>query len=516
MNPEVLLSKCISLLYRESQLENATETSGDLVRTAVEKLRINDTVIGIPTKRDATLALRAIVVEMSRNPPGHDYDATELLQQIRLITNGDANLYQAIAQGIESDMDQPILKRNITNLRKTVANYFREQRISEIVSRAHRDLSFNRHNITDLSQYIRNVITELEVTSTKATAKDPAIIFSLDIGDDGAMREVFDDVAASNTEGLAFTTGSCELNEALQGGPRPGDTMIIGALQHNYKTGFSLSLFADIAVNNRPKCTDPTKKPLMVRFTCEDPVRNNAQFLYQKLKYDETREKIDIKKVSVEEMVSYLKQRLQVNGYHILLEEVNPLLSSYQTIINRCIELESKGYHIEVLAIDYLSKIPTTGCVQGSLGDDVMDQLSRMRAYAAANRILLVSPHQLSTDAKRKLETVPAEQFLHVIKGGGFFEKTKGLDRIYDIGILIHKVETQTNGDWLHCVVDKHRFPSVVDSKLKSWYMQFPGNKMPIPNNLSDENYQVHRKIPRGAQATQGSPADAGFFNFPS
>ena len=514
MNPEVLLSKCISLLYRESQLENATETSGDLVRTAIEKLKINDTVIGIPTKRDATLALKALVLEMSRNPPGHEYDATELLQQIRLITNGDANLYQAIAQGIESDMDQPILKRNITNLRKTVANYFREQRITEIVSRAHRDLNFNRHSITDLSQYIRNVITELEVTSTKATAKDPAIIFSLDIGDDGAMREVFDSVSASNTEGLAFTTGSRELNEALQGGPRPGDTVIIGALQHNYKTGFSLSLFADIAVNNKPKCTDPTKKPLMVRFTCEDPVRNNAQFLYQKLKYDETREKVDIKKVSVDEMVSYLKQRLQVNGYHILLEEINPLVSSYQTIINRCIELESKGYHIEVLAIDYLSKIPTTGCVQGSLGDDVMDQLSRMRAYAAANQILLVSPHQLSTDAKRKLETVPAEQFLHVIKGGGFFEKTKGLDRIYDIGILIHKVETQTNGDWLHCVVDKHRFPSVVDSKLKSWYMQFPSNKMPIPSNIHDENYQVHRKIPRGqAQQTGG---DAGFFNFPS
>lgn len=513
MNPEILLSKCISLLYRESQLENSTETSADLVRTAVEKLKINDALIGIPTKRDATLALKALVLEMSRHGPGHEYDLTELLQQIRLITNGDDNLYNAIAQGIEQDMAQPILKRNITNLRKTVSNYFREQRIAEIVSKAHRDLNFGRHNITDLSQYIRNIITELEVTSAKAVAKDPAIVYSMEIGDDKAMQEIFGDVASSNTEGLAFNTGYQELNEALQGGPRPGDAMIIGALQHNYKSGMSLALFANIAIFNKPKTKDPSKKPLLYRVSCEDPLRNNAQFLYQLLKYDETRVPVNVKKVSTEEMYSYVKQRLQVNGFHILLEEVNPSQWTYQSLINRVVELESQGYSVEVLSIDYLSKLPTTGCVQGSLGDDVMDMLSRVRAFALANGILFISPHQLSTDAKRKLETVPAEQFLHTIKGGGFFEKTKGLDRIYDIGLLIHKVETNNNGDWLHCVVDKHRFPSVVDSKLKSWYMKFPDCKMPIPSNIHDEGYQIHRKIPRG---DGGASNTDSFFNFPA
>lgn len=504
MDPNVLLSKCVTLLYRESQLENATENSADLVRTTVEKIKLNDTSIGLPTKRDTTASLKSLVLEMCRNPVTHMYDASDLLQQIRIITNGDENLYQAIAQSIEQEMQPPVLKRNITNIRKTISNQFREQRIAEIVSKAHRDLSFGRHNISDVGEYIRNIILELEITSAKAVAKDPAIVGTMNFSDDDSMREVFENVASSNSEGLTFTTGWRELNTALQGGPRPGDTMIIGALQHNYKSGMSLTVFAHMAIYNKPKCKDPSKKPLMYRVSFEDPLRNNAQFLYQLLKYDETREPIDVKGVSIEDMWKYVQKRMSATGYHVILEEVNPNNWTYQSLINRVVELESEGYVVEVLCCDYLAKLPTTGCVQGSMGDDMLDMLSRIRAFSSANGIIFVSPHQLSTEAKRLLQTTPQDQFLHAIKGGGFFEKTKGLDRIYDIGVLIHIVNSAA-GDFLHVVVDKHRFPSVVDSSLKSFFLEMPSCKMPIPSNIFDENYRVNRKIPRSSASKEDS-----------
>lgn len=384
MAPDIILSKCITLLFRESQLENATENSADLVRTAIEKLKLNDTTLGIPTKRDASTALKNLVVEMCRNPAGYIYELAEFLQQIRLLTNGDQNLYLAISDSISEELTAPLLKRAITNLRKTITNYYRDQRTAEIISKAHRDLSFNRHTIPDLSQYIRNVITELEVTSTKAGGKDVAIIKSMDIGDDTSMREAFESVQESNSEDQCYKTGWQELNEALQGGPRPGDTLVSGALQHNYKTGFTLALFAHIAVYNTPKTKDKTKKPLLYRISAEDPIRNNAQFLYMLLKYDETKEIVKVKGVPVIEMIEYVKRRLQVNGFHILIDEINPMAWTYQTLINRVIELESNGYKVEVLEIDYLSKIPTTGCSQGALGDDVMDQLVRVKSFCAA------------------------------------------------------------------------------------------------------------------------------------
>lgn len=505
MDPNIILVKCITLLYRESQLENTADRSGELVKTVVGRIQIADIDIGITTRRSAAIGLKELALEMSRNPETKSYEQADFLQQIRLLTNGDQNLYTALAQGIESELSTPVLKRTVTNLRKAIGDYFREQKIGEIFKRASRDFNFARQNIQDIHLYVQNVINELNVTSAKATAKDPGIVKTMDFTDEQSMERVFNDVAASNTDDLPFVIGFKELNMALQGGPRPGDTMVIGALQHNYKTGISLSLFAHIATFNKPKCKDPTKKPLIYRVSLEDPLRNNAQFLYQLLKYEEIGIPVDIKGIEVSSMIAYVKQRLSVNGYHVIIDEVNPMNWTYQSVFNRIVELESQGYAVEVVSIDYLSKLPTTGCVQGAMGDDMLDLLVKLRSYFAAAGILFMTPHQLSTEAKRLLQTVPADQFLHNIKGGGFFEKTKALDRIYDIGILVHKVESGPAGDFLHVVVDKHRFPSVVDSSLKSFFLRFPKCKMPIPSNIHDEEYKILRKIPKTSISSDDS-----------
>jgi KaiC/GvpD/RAD55 family RecA-like ATPase len=49
-----------------------------------------------------------------------------------------------------------------------------------------------------------------------------------------------------------YKTGWSDLNDMLQGGFRPGEFVMIPALQHKYKTGFTLSLFAQIATWGMP------------------------------------------------------------------------------------------------------------------------------------------------------------------------------------------------------------------------------------------------------------------------
>ena len=209
-------------------------------------------------------------------------------------------------------------------------------------------------------------------------------------------------------------------------------------------------------------------------------------------------------------MRNYVRQRLQVNGFHVKIDEVNPLTWTYQSLINRIIQLESEGYSVEVLSIDYLAKIPTTGCTQGSMGDDMLDMFSRVRAFCLAHGILFMTPHQLSTEALRLQQTVPQEQFLKAIKGGGYFEKTKGLGRIYDIGVLINKVEAES-GDYLHVLVDKHRFPTVIDAHLKEFFLPFPSNKMPIVPTSGKEDHKILRKIPRASMTQKRDDYDFSF-----
>lgn len=505
MEADVLLTKCVTLLCREAEVEAGGVRSEDLVKTAISKIKVAEVDMGLPSKRDTTTKLKQLVLDLC-NRQDVEIDKSSLLQQIRIICADNAALYEACSMGIEPELTSSVLKRTITNIRKTIEDYFREQKTVELATRMYRDLNFGRHNIPDVSQYLRDAMIEMEVLSKKATARNTGIINSMNFEEDESMENIFTSVLESNTGENVFTTGFRELNEALQGGPRPGDTLECAAKQHGYKSAFSLTLFGHIAIYNKPKTKDPEKKPLLYSVSFEDPLRNNAQFLYQLLKHDETREPVDVKAVSIEEMWKYVQARMRATGYHVIMEEANPLEWTHHDLINRLIELEAEGFQIEVLRTDYLAKMKEPSLRHGSIGDDVMEQLSRVRAFCASRGILLLNPRQLSTEALRLESTVPAENFLNTIKGQGFFEGSKGLGRIFDIGILLHKCETQA-GNFLNVLVDKHRFPSVIDSKYKQFFLEMPESMMPIPSNLMTEDYKVLRKIPR----SRASPDDDFF-----
>ena len=56
----------------------------------------------------------------------------------------------------------------------------------------------------------------------------------------------------------------------LQGGFRRGQFSMIAALQHKYKTGFTLSILSQIAMYTKPYMKDSFKKPLLLRISFED------------------------------------------------------------------------------------------------------------------------------------------------------------------------------------------------------------------------------------------------------
>lgn len=507
MDVDILLTKCLTLLCREAEVDSSVSGSEDLIKTTLSKVKIDEVDIGLPSKRDLTQKLKKLVLDTCDREKGKEVDKTEILQHVKIITADNTSVYEAVKIGIEPELAPAVLKRTITNLRKSVEDYFREQKTVELATKVYRDLNFGRHNISDLSEYLRNTVMELEVLSRKATSKNVGIVKSMNFEEDEEMSAVFSSSKERAAGGSVFVTPFRELNEALQGGPRPGDAFEIGAKHHGYKSGMCLSLFTFIPIFNKPKTNIEGKKPLLYSVSFEDPLENNAQFMYTLLKYDETREKVDITGVSVEEMWKYVQARMRATGYHVIMEEANPNDWTHRDLINRLIELEAEGYTVEVLRTDYLSKMKEPALRTGSIGDDVMEQLSRVRAFCSANGILLLNVRQVSTEGIREESTNPGPAFLNRLKGQSFYEGSKGIGRIQDINMLIHRIEQDNGPTWLHCIVDKHRFPTAVDSKLKEWFLKMPENMMPIPSNLMDEDYKVHRRMPRTM-----SSADDAFF----
>lgn len=505
MDNKVLLAKTITLLFRESLLTLRVENSGDLVRTVLQDVKLPEASIGINTEKDILQALKTTALDMCSQPNDHIYEIDDLLQRIRINCAFDDKLYDAIRSGIMSSttMDEGHIKSSIVAIRKAIHNHFRTQQIQTVLRKASSVFTYEQETIKDVNQFLNELVGQLEALSISTNAKDPAVMEEIDIENETQVKAAFDSVKENGSAGRIYKLGWDELNEMTQGGLRSGETVVINALQHKYKTGLALTMFDQLARYNQPKTKDPTKKPMLLRISFEDSAKSNLQFFYQRLKHDETGEFVDITTVSSQEMTEYVKAKLQLNGFTIKLMRIDPTQWTYKSIFNKVLELEAQGYNIEVLALDYLMLVPTTGCINsGPTGTDMRDLLRRVRNFCAAKDIVHLTPHQLNTEAKKLLRGgLPDVQFLPEIAQKGYTAGSGQLDQEMDLELYSH-IFKHGKDTYFAMQIGKHRLPTVIAEEKKFFLKKFPKG-MPIPD--SKEGDVILRRLPSASISNASS-----------
>lgn len=455
MNNKLLLVKSITLLYRESQLTGSKENSSALVRQVLTEVKLPEVSLGVDHEREVLDALKKTALEMCEAPVDHEWQQIEMLQRLKVNTGEDLELYEAYRSGIEGELSTSALKKFCLNLNRALNNYFRENKVKEIINKASYRMKFEPEKIQDMKKFVAEVHAQLEPYTVDIDTKDPAVIGNVSFSDLESMKLVFQDIKDQAEGSTILRTGYQGLNRALDGGFRRGEQWVIGALQHNYKTGFSLTVFKQIALYNVPVLKDPAKKPTLLRISFEDPLTLNLQFLYTNLKENETGQVQDVTGVDPETMAGYVKQQMEQNGWNIEMLYVNPSEWTYRDICNKVIELESQGCEIHLCMLDYLLKIPTTGCDQGPMGHDIRNMYERMRNFMAAREICMITPHQLSPDAKQLVRD-GRQEFVKQIVGGGYYSGSKQLDQVVDGELFVH-IEKMNHEAFLTIQRGKHR-----------------------------------------------------------
>ena len=502
MDNKLLLAKSLSLLYWESLLQDRTENSSDLVKTVLETIQISEVGLGINTEREVVQALKTTIIEMCNNPLDHEYDTFELLQRLKINTGYDEKYVETLKQSIDDKPSEASLKRRILNTRKSINNHFKEQKINEILNKASYAVKYQREKISNMDTFLSELIGQLEPLQMNTSGNDPAVVDDIDIGNDESMKEAFQKIQNNNNGGRVYRTGWKRLDRMLQGGIRPGEFVAIPALQHKYKTGLTLSLFKQIALYNTPITTPPGKKPLLLRISFEDTILDNLQFLYQSLKYSETKMPVDVKNVDIDEMTQYVKTKLQATGFHIKMMRVDPTQWTYKSICNKIIELEAQGYHIEILMLDYLLKLPTTGCtVTGPMGTDKRDMIRRIRNFCSSKGIAVVNPLQISTEAKQLIRGgIPEDQFTKELDGKGYYDGCKSLDQEIDVEIYIHLFRFK-GISYLSLYRGKLRRPAIVEEEEDKFFLLKFEKGCPLRDDDEDEE-QGYTKLPSSSATT--------------
>jgi len=504
----LLLVKAITLLFRESSLPDEISNSADLVRTVLEPVKPPETGLTISSERDVITALKDTALYLCSLPLGSMIEKSDLLQRLKLNCTNDERLYEVLMQGIDKEMDIGSTKRTVLQMRQYLNDSYRDNQIIKKFNDANKKLLFNRHEIKDMRAFVQAFHTETEPYTIVANRKDPGIVDQVDLGDDAKLTQVCQTVQEQASGETVIRFGWSGLNEMLQGGGRRGECGGIQALQHNYKTGFSLTIFRQAASYNEPVIAEEARKPLLLRISFEDSLQSNIQFLFQNI-YENENGGItpDLSKFTAAEMAAYVKLHLQKKGWHVHLMRVNPSEWTFKDIQNTVLNFEAAGYEVHMLMVDYLPMIPTTGCDQGPAGHDYRDLLRRMRNFCSSRKILFITPWQMSTDAKMLLREGRSD-FVKNVVGKGYYSGSKQVDQEFDWELTIH-IEQFNGQAWLTVGRGKHRLPTTIPDPQKFFAMPFP-EKGSIPDDL-DKPRICRRKIGGGPI---GSAEETPFHDF--
>lgn len=483
MDNRLLLKSAITLLYRESLLGSATDNSNATIRRALAQVKIPEMAgTGIDNEHDVISGLKQTALHMCENPADHFYDKDDLLHRLKLNCAGDEPLYDILKESIDKSLNEGELKRSIIHHRRELDAFDRDKRLEDLMYKQASQFRFKKDEIVDMKAWVSEFVANLEPFSIDSNVADPAIITEVDVSDRVGMNKLFAEIADMESGVGIMKSGWQGFNRMTDGGVRRGENIVIGALPHHFKTGFTLSLFRQLCMYNTPHMFDPTKKPLMLRISFEDGAELNIQQTYIQLVELETGQRCDMTGKTHDEMSAYVQEKLQQTGYHVKFLRVDPTQWSFKHITNKLLEYEADGYEIHVCMLDYLGMVPTTGCIQGPAGTDMRDLFRRIRNFTNPRKITLITPHQLSVDAKKKIRE-GTTGFVQELVGKGYYAGSSQLDQEVDLEIFIH-IEIVNGLSYLTWQRGKHRKTrqTPLEHQAGVWQFQQVGG---IPDDLN-------------------------------
>ncbi|QXO10854.1 hypothetical protein pEaSNUABM54_00028 [Erwinia phage pEa_SNUABM_54] len=466
MDTKLVLFKCIMLLYWESRVQNPVDNSASLVKEILGRMKNIDNGFGTESSTDALNGMKSTAAWMTEQSHTHTYDKTSLLQRLRVNVSAEEGLFTAIEEGLGLEETPETIKAQCSEHRNDLYAYKEREDIKGVVKKYSSRLAFEEESI-DWASFMSEFKGELEpFTGQRFEAADAAIVDEINTSDVSTLTDAIRrGLEESGADGIMQTRWQ-GLNRMMgeYGGFRRGDFIVVGALQHNFKTGFTLDLTRQIAMNATPYMRDPTKKPMILHISTENSVKDNVIQLYVTLKAQETGQKLEITQLAEDaknnpefyaEIASYVKVHLERTGYTVTMLRVNPSMFNYQKLFNLLNKYESQGYEIHLLTIDYLNMMSKEGCVTGATGTDVRDLFRRVRNYCNPRGITVITPHQISSEAKNLLRN-GTESFVKEIANKGYWDGCRVIDQEVDLELLIH-IEKVDGESFLTIQRGKHR-----------------------------------------------------------
>lgn len=459
MDTKLLLIRIITILFMESLIfKKGNASSRTLATEALKHVKLQEASVIADFSKDPISKLRDIIIWMLDQSQEHVFDRADLLQRLRLATEGEDYTYDAVRGPIETESTNEEIMRVIKTNREEINVFINKAIVTGIVKNAWTQAAFKPEQV-DWNAYAKNLINELEPFKSIGEADRSTCLESIDLTNPASLEAAFKDgLKTINPEGI-IRFGWQGFNKMFgqQGGGRRGEMVVVGALQHNFKSGTTLELLKHAALYNKPFMMNEGKKPLLLRYSFENPAIVDIMHIFKSLMEAETNQLIDETMIDPIAAAIYVNEKLSATGYKVVIEHHDPTNVTVAKLFDMIESWENKGYEIHMLNLDYLAMISTKGCKQGATGQDIRDLFRRVRNFIESKQIFCVTPHQLSVDAKKRTRDGGIEaDFVREIANKGYWDSCSTIDQEVDMEIYQHlvKINGETYITWMR---GKHR-----------------------------------------------------------
>jgi hypothetical protein len=518
MEPKLLLVHSLLLLFWENKLDTKTEGSRELVKEVLDSIEPPATTLDTDTDRHIIVGLKSTIQSMLKEDANIPIDKTMLLQRVCLNTKGDDSMYQMIVRSMDGDYDQPQLRRQCIDYSKSLIEARKSKQFMDMVRKWTRDILYGDINsLGSTSEIALAMQADLDAYAHgnihHGIGGIAGMVDYVDFDDIDSIRELFLKAKEeSSTDGI-LRTGYQALNRMLgdYGGFRRGDFVLVGAFQHNYKTGFTLNLTRHIAIYNKPYMINADKKPLIIHISSENQLTDNLMLMAEGFYENKYLKAYDRTVADPEIAAKWIKTESMVNGYTLKMHRVNPSEFTYSSLFQLIMEYESQGYEIHLLTIDYLNMFNKAGCVSNFTGADTRDLFRRVRNFCNARKITVITPHQISMDAKG-LQRMGADLIVKELVGKSYWDSCKTIDQEVDIELLIN-IEIVDGRKYLTVQRGKHRKSGAI-TPLKDLFCIFPFHAIgAIRDDINGVDLSVKKLGQRSMVGGSGSDDDDSMFS---
>jgi len=462
MDSKLTLVHCLMLLYWESLMDVKSDNSSGLVKTTLEEIKLPDAVIESDQSREIIVGLRATIFGLCQLPPDQPIDKLALLQRIRINCKEDTGLYESIAESMIDTADQGLIRQKCNEYSRHILLAKKEKSFKDLVRKWVADVIYaDQEQPLNIKEISLQMQTQLEPFAAENKANGvrgiDGVVDYIDFDNIAELESLFKRAKDEVTPDGILRCGYQGVNRMMgdYGGFRRGDMIVVGAFQHNYKTGFTLNLTKQIALYNKPYMYDPEKKPLILHISSENHATDNIMIMYRSLMENMTGEPCDTTNLDEATASAWIKEQMEVNGYHFRMMRVDPSIFTFNSLFATINQLESEGFEIHLMCIDYLNMFNKAGCVQTFTGSDTRDLFRRVRNFCSKRKITVITPHQISTEAKQLLRQ-GVDNIVKELANKSYWDSCKTLDQEVDVELLIH-IEKVNGKSFLSVQRGKHR-----------------------------------------------------------